>query len=163
MQGEREVNLYLSDQIPDSSESGQQTPVSRDLETGDHVTTNMTLMVEKDPLGLVEAVSQQLEMVTHQDEHQANELQESCLNQDTVAINMDQDDTEPLDQNNTQLLDQDSTQLLDQDSTQPLDQDSTQPLDQDIIKPLDQDKTEPLDQDTVINNTAVVVMDTSSL
>lgn len=70
--------------------------------------TNTTLIVEKEPLGLIEAVSQQLEL---EDGNQEYELQESCLNQDTVAINMGQDNTQPLVQD-THLQDTDNTAVV---------------------------------------------------
>lgn len=120
IQGETEVNLYLTDQLSTGSQSGQQTPTSQDLETGDLVISNFTVVVEKDPHGLVEVVSQQLEQLEHlehqDDGNEEHELQD--VKQDTLTTN--------------------------QDTTQP----------EDVIQDIHL-------QDT--DNTAVVVIDTSSL
>ena len=66
--------------------SGEQTPtsiISHNLETGDHVICNTTVIIgEKDPLGLVEAVGQQLEQ-HHDSSHNSSheDLHAPDLNQ----------------------------------------------------------------------------------
>lgn len=92
MQGEREVSLYIGDEGEATSNSGQSTPnsiASHSLVTGDQVICNTVVVVaEKDPLGLVEAVSQQLERQGDWDESREEQaLQGTHLNQDVAALN----------------------------------------------------------------------------
>lgn len=90
--GEREVSLYIGDEGEATSNSGQSTPnsiASHSLVTGDQVICNTVVVVaEKDPLGLVEAVSQQLERQGDWDESREEQaLQGTHLNQDVAALN----------------------------------------------------------------------------